>query len=110
MTIVHATRTARYRSVGRVIVMIVAIWIVTLAVNTPVLTKYSAKVDQLTGDSQCVISSALTSRQLYATFFAFAYLLPLAIIVVCSVGILRHIARHKSPKKIRAHPLLHQNY
>ena len=67
------------------------IWILTLAVNTPVLTRYSAVVDEMTAISYCAISSELAARQLYATFFAFAYLLPLGVIVVCSVGILRHI-------------------
>jgi len=31
------------------------------------------------------------------TKFAFAYLLPLTVIVIFSVGILRHITRHKAP-------------
>jgi len=78
--------------------MIVAIWILTLAVNTPVLTTYSAVEDETTGIHHCMISSPLASRQLYATFFAFAYLIPLAVIVICSVGILRHITYHKSVK------------
>ena len=71
--------------------VIVTIWILTLVVNTPVLTRYSTVVDKVTAISYCAISSKLAARQLYATFFAFAYLLPLSVIVVCSVGILRHI-------------------
>ena len=97
MTIVHSTSTARYRTTGRVITMIVAIWILMLAVNTPVLTKYSAVVDEPTGTSGCTIASHLAAKQLYATFFAFAYLVPLTIIVIFSVGILRHIMHHKAP-------------
>jgi len=97
MTIVHSTRTARYRTAGRVGAMIVAIWIVMLAVNTPVLIRYGAVTDRQTGASGCVIASDTAAKQLYATFFAFAYLLPLTVIVVFSVGILRHIMRHKAP-------------
>ena len=97
MTIVHSARTVQYRTTRRVVTMIIAIWILMLTVNTPVLTKYSAVVDQTTGASGCVISSPLASRQLYATFFAFAYLVPLVVIVFFSVGILRHITRHKAP-------------
>ena len=73
--------------------LIVTIWILTLVVNTPVLTRYSTVVDKVTAISYCAISSKLAARQLYATFFAFAYLLPLSVIVVCSVSILRHIIR-----------------
>jgi len=90
MTIVHSNSTARYRTASRVVAMIVAIWILSLAVNTPVLATYRGVVDELTGTSGCIITSDLASRQLYATFFSFAYLLPLTIIAICSVGILRH--------------------
>ena len=77
--------------------MIVAIWVLMLAVNTPVLVKYGAVVDDFTGELVCSISSQLAARQLYASFFAFAYLVPLTVIVFFSVGILRHIMRHKAP-------------
>ena len=97
MTIVHTTSTARYRTTGRVVTMIVAIWVLMLAVNIPVLLKHGAVFEESTGVSICVITSELAARQLYGTFFAFAYLLPLTVIVFFSVGILRHIMRHKAP-------------
>jgi len=97
MTIVHTTSTARYRTTGRVVTMIVAIWVLMLAVNTPVLIKYGAEEDEMTSTSVCKIATDLAARQLYATFFAFAYLVPLTVIAVFSVGILRHITRHKAP-------------
>ena len=97
MTIVHATSTARYRTTSRVVAMIVSVWILTLVVNTPVLANYGTTVDPLTGTSDCVIASLSAAKQLYASFFVFAYVVPLAIIVVCSVGILRHITRQKAP-------------
>lgn len=90
-TVVHAASTARYRTTGRVVAMIVTIWLLVLAFNTPVLTRYGVK-DTSAG---CVISSELAARQLYATFFTFAYVVPLTVIAVCSVGILRHIRRHR---------------
>jgi len=53
-------------------------------------------VDQQTGISGCTITSEVTARQLYATFFVFAYVVPLTVIAICSVGILRHIKRRKA--------------
>ena len=97
MTIVHTTKTARYRTTSRVISMIVAIWVLMLAVNTPVLIKYRAEMDDETGKWFCESSSPTAAGHLYATFFAFAYVVPLTVIVVFSVGILRHIMRHKAP-------------
>jgi len=76
-------------------IVIVAIWVLMLAVNTPVLIKYGVMVDD--GEPICSISSELAAGQLYATFFTFAYLIPLTVIVFFSVGILRHIMRHKAP-------------
>jgi len=97
MTIVHTTSTARYRTTSRVVTMIIAIWVLMLAVNIPVLLKHGAQLDELSGVPVCEIASDLAARQLYATFFTFAYLVPLTIIVFFSVGILRHIMRHKAP-------------
>jgi len=77
--------------------MIVAIWVLTLAVNTPVLATYRAVVDELTGTSGCMSTSELASRRLYAMFFAFAYVIPLTIIAVCSLGILRHNLKQFHP-------------
>ena len=67
MTIVHSTSTARYRTTGRVVALIVAIWILMLAVNAPVLSKYGVVVDELTGTPGCV-AGELAARRLYATF------------------------------------------
>jgi len=92
MTIVQSVSTARYRTRSRVVSLIVMVWLVTLAVNTPVLATYRTLTDQLTGTFHCVSTSQLASKRLFATFFAFAYLIPLTIIAVCSVGILHHIA------------------
>ena len=97
MTIVHSASTARCRTAGRAAATIVVIWMLMAAVNVPVLTQYGAVVDRSTGASGCTTTSPLAAGRLYATFFAFAYLLPLAVIVVCSVGILRHVVRHKVP-------------
>jgi len=97
MTIVHTASTARYRTVNRVLMMIAAIWVLMLVVNTPVLAKYGAVVDEKSATPHCVIDHPQSAKQLYAAFFAFAYLVPLTVIVVFSVGILRHIMRHKAP-------------
>ena len=101
MTIVHPTGTARYRTTRRILKAIVAIWILMASVNIPVLSSYVAVTDELSGTSGCAVVSELAAKRLYATFFAFAYVVPLSVIVICSVGILRHVARHKAPMTSR---------
>ena len=57
MTIVHATSTAPYRTRRRVVAMIVAIWVLMLAINTPVLATYRGVVDEVSGTPGCVSTS-----------------------------------------------------
>jgi len=59
MTIVQSVSTARYRTRSRVVCMIVTVWLVTLAVNTPVIATYNALADRLAGTSVCVSTSQL---------------------------------------------------
>ncbi|KAI0238031.1 Allatostatin-A receptor, partial [Lamellibrachia satsuma] len=94
MTIVHNVRTATLRTKPRVVLMICAIWVVMLVVNVPILRSYG--VQQIPpGIPECENYGRLVAQRLYATFFAFAYLLPLSVIGVLSVFILHHIQRQR---------------
>jgi hypothetical protein len=147
MTIVHTTRTARFRTSRHVVGAIAGVWILMLALNVPVLVSYSGglpsatpnpasvvaadSINQVTsiasveaeapvegvadavmtatvtaGDqtttaeeasAACLVANPETGQRLFVTFFAFAYVLPLCVIAGFSIGIVRHITRHKAP-------------
>ena len=95
MTIVHTVTTARLRTRRNVALMIVAIWVVMLAVNVPIWSSYTVNVGPY-GWPDCEHRSIDTAKRIFATLFVFAYLLPLAVIGCFSAGILHHITKHRS--------------
>ena len=90
-TIVHSAATVRYRTKKVIGVLILGIWIIMLLCNVPIILSYGVQID-VYGIGDCEHYGADIARPLYATFFAFAYLLPLSIIAMFSLGILRHIS------------------
>ena len=73
--------------------MCFAIWLLMLVVNIPILFSYGVKYHDNVPD--CDIFSEDIGKRIFATFFVFAYLMPLFVIVVLSVLILQHINRQK---------------
>jgi len=95
MTIVHNANTVRFRTRRNVALIIFTMWMMMLALNVPILMSYKVKVDSY-GRLDCEHNTKEVGRCVFATFFAFAYVLPLAIIAVISICILHHITKHRS--------------
>ena len=93
MTILHNTQTVRFRTKRNIMMMCFAIWVLMLVVNIPILVSYGVKYHDDVPD--CDIYGHDIGRSIFATFFVFAYLLPLFIILVVSALILQHINRNK---------------
>jgi len=91
MTIVHSVRTAPIRTRANVLAAVAAIWALMLAVNVPILWSYGVNEQ-----AECNQYSLEVARRIFATFFAFAYVIPLAVIAVISVAILRHITGQRA--------------
>src|SRR6218665_1121500 len=94
MTVVHSSATLALRTRRNVILAVVGIWAVMLALNAPIVNSYQARPDE-EGSPGCDHRGVQIARRIFSTFFVFAYLLPLAVIGVFSVGILRHIDRNR---------------
>ena len=90
LTIVYSAQTMRFRTKQNMVIMNILIWVVMLAVNIPIILSYVVKDEQ--GEPQC---TAQGPKEMYANFFAWAYLLPLTIIAIFSICILRHIRKAK---------------
>nr|AKQ63071.1 FLamide receptor 1 [Platynereis dumerilii] len=96
MTILHNTETIRFRTKRNIMMMCFAIWLLMLVVNIPILVSYGVTYPEDTPETpDCNIYDHDIGRNIFATFFVFAYLLPLFIILVVSVLILQHINRNK---------------
>ena len=96
MTIVHNTRTARLRQRPRVVAMLGFIWVGMLLVNAPILGAYTVRRVGDVGRCSCDLVDQSLGRPIFATFFAFAYVIPLCVIAVFSLLILAHLSRQKS--------------
>ena len=91
LTIVYSTQTMRFRTKQNMVIMNILIWVIMLAVNIPIILSYMIEPDAL-GFPQCVPQKP---KEMYANFFAWAYLLPLTVIAIFSICILRHIRKAK---------------
>lgn len=95
MTLVHSKRTARLRTRRNACIAIATIWCVMFTVNTPILTSYVVR-DDVDGYPRCEHDSLEAGQRIFGVFFVFAYLLPLAIVIVLSVSMFRYISdRHR---------------
>ncbi len=101
LTIVYSTETIRFRTKQNMVILCVLIWAVMLSVNIPITLSYTVK-DFAPGVSMCLPvevdndGGRKTCQSIYATFFTFAYVLPLFVIAVFSFCILHHINKQRS--------------
>lgn len=96
MTIVHNARTARFRQRSRVVAALAVIWAGMLLVNAPILGAYTVhRVDEA-GRNDCNLVDQSLGRPIFATFFAFAYVVPLSVIAALSSLILAHLNRQRT--------------
>lgn len=97
LTVVHNARTMAIRTKQNTVIMIIMIWCIILCVNIPIPLVYRVDVEH--GQTVCDNFGIEMGQKIYATFFVFAYLLPLCIIAIFSMCILRHI-RKNEPKML----------
>ena len=96
VTIVHSAQTARLRQQSRVVALLGVVWVGMLLVNAPILGAYGVQRVGNPSRHDCNLVDQSLGRPIYATFFAFAYVVPLCVIAVFSLLILAHLARQKS--------------
>lgn len=102
MTVVHSAATARFRTPRITVALIACIWVVMGTVNVPILVIYGAvlKTPWRGGSpggaaEDCDLYDQESGRGLFASFFVFAYVFPLAVIGVFSLQILKDLTRHR---------------
>ena len=90
MTIVHTRRTMSYRTNKFVLFIIIGIWVVMLLGNSPILASYAVQINPY-GLPDCENYGKHYGKILYATFFVFAFVLPLIVIFALYLAIYIHI-------------------
>ena len=95
MTVVYNTQTIRFRTRGNMVIMIIIIWVVFLILNIPILLTHGVNYRYGPDSPDCDNLGPSYGKRIFATFFVFAYVLPLLAVAVLSLLILRHIKRSK---------------
>ena len=95
MTIVFSTQTLRLRTRRNMVIMVMIIWVVFLILNIPILLTYGVNYNYGIDSPDCDHLGPHYGRRIFATFFVFAYVLPLLAIAILSLLILRHIKKSK---------------
>ena len=96
LTVVHAARTVRYRTPRVTAAVIAGIWTIVLLLNVPVIASYGVGPHGPAALPDCEIRSIQIGRCLFATFFAFGYVLPRIVIGAFSVRVFVDIRRQRT--------------
>jgi len=124
LTIVHSTKTQRFRTRYTTIRLIAFLWTIMSVANIPVMLSYETRMiparnssalhdncdDEEEGDShlECDVVDTNLGKPLFGTFFAFGYLIPLGLIAVMSLLIIVNIRKQRSAvsddvRRVRSH-------
>ena len=93
LTVVCNVASAKYRTKTMVLGYIIAIWLMMLSVNIPVLL--ISRVKRFSLYSYCGMENTATTP-FFFSFFVFAYVLPLLAICILYLLIMRHLNQNKS--------------
>lgn len=74
--------------------MIFIIWVIFLIAKIPIIIVHGVNTDEATGRTECIISGRRAGQKLFASFFIFAYILPLMAIFTLNALIVFHVRRH----------------
>ena len=97
VTVVHGSKATLLRSKTFSIVANLAIWFVCLMAKIPLLIVHGVTVNEKEHRTECIISAKRYGQNLFATFFVFAYGLPLGVTCALYIAIIIHL-RRKRPR------------
>ena len=104
MTVVYFKQTIRLRNRRNMVILISLIWLTFLVSKIPILIVHGVSSLPEVNGTQCIIVGRIEGQNLFASFFVFAYALPLTVIATFYLSILIHIKR-KRPVVLQNSPL-----
>ena len=99
-TVVWSGETAHLRTKRNVVIVCVGIWVVMLLVNIPTLLRH--RVHLSTGGYEFCGMDTEAMATIITTFFVFAYLLPLAAILLIYVLLIRYLRNKQRSSSVRS--------
>ena len=95
LTVVYGPHAAFIKTKRNVLLLIFAIWLVFLLAKIPVLVVHGVSHNEENNRTECIISGKQEAQNLFASFFVFAYALPLLLIATLYILILCHLRKKK---------------
>ena len=103
LTVVYGPSATFIKTKRNILLLIFAIWFVFLLAKIPVLVVHGVSHNDKNNRTECIISGKTEAQNLFASFFVFAYALPLLLIVTLYLLILCHL-REKKQQAIHHSP------
>lgn len=94
-TVVYNNQTQHLRTHRNAVIMIAFLWVVFLSANYPITQAYDVVVRNNSMTMDCDFKSDGFRAPVFYSFFVFAYLLPLCLIGLLSVGIIAHLNKQR---------------
>ena len=108
--VVHGLQSPFMRNKRHVITLIVVIWIVFLIGKIPILIVHGVTYNPMTERLECIISGKIEGQNLFASFFVFAYVLPLLAIGSLYILIVCHLRSNNPLPEREAEERQRQNH
>ena len=96
IAVVYGLNLAILQNKNYCIITSCLIWITFFVAKIPILIVHGVSTNSLTGRTECIISGRREGQQLFGSFFAFAYVLPLLAIMTLNCSLLFHIRRTRN--------------
>ena len=93
--VVKNSRSPWITSEKYAIITSLLIWIVVLIIKTPVLMIHGVSRNSFTDRVECIVSGRQEGQRLFATFFIFAYVIPLFIIASLYILVIKILRKRR---------------
>ena len=91
VSVVYGASSRFLQQKRNIVIVIISIWVVFIVAKIPIVIVHGISCDETSDRIQCIISGKINGQNLFATFFVFAYALPLTFISTLYILILRHL-------------------
>ena len=98
LTVVKDSKSPLVKSSKCAVIICVIIWIVVYIAKIPILVVHGVEQNKNSHRIECIISGRTEAQQLFASFFVFAYALPILVISTLYLLIVRHVRVHKQDR------------
>ncbi len=98
VTVVYGPQCKLIRRKTNIVIVILIIWISFLVAKVPILLVHGVSKNPDTNRTECIIEGRREGQELFASFFVFAYALPLAIIATLYISLVCHLKRNQQER------------